>query len=275
MRASREDSVPNILKRELQDRIARIPNYSLRKFAKDLGLHPSRLSEIINRRHGVSRKTAFTIAHGIGWGMEECNYFLDLADSQFARNKSLRELALERVNSFQQRYHELPSAELLKSMAWYHFAILEMFRLKPYAGDTLWIVERLGISFNEASNAIELLKRAKLLSQNAEGNWSPSWQFYRVDSKENDSVAKTLFKQLLALASSKLDSTPAELRGYSSLITTIDPAHIEAAKNEIKNFRKEFDQKYGASTTSDRVYCLAVQLFPLDQDLSGSNKTTH
>ena len=56
-----------LLKSELASRTNQNPNYSLRAFARDLDLAPSRLSEVLNGKQGLSTQAAEKIAKTLGY----------------------------------------------------------------------------------------------------------------------------------------------------------------------------------------------------------------
>jgi hypothetical protein len=64
--AQKTGSYRDLLKRELESRCGRNPRYSLRAFAKDLGLSAPRLSHVLNGRFGLSRAAAEAIADKLG-----------------------------------------------------------------------------------------------------------------------------------------------------------------------------------------------------------------
>ncbi len=53
------------LRRELEQRVQQDPRYSLNRFARDLDLAPSRLSEVLSGKQGLSRAIAERISHHI------------------------------------------------------------------------------------------------------------------------------------------------------------------------------------------------------------------
>ena len=74
----------SILKDELLRRIRQNPRYSLRAFARDLRLSPSRLSEVLSGKQGLSRQAAKAITERLGWRGSEAERFIDLVESQHA-----------------------------------------------------------------------------------------------------------------------------------------------------------------------------------------------
>tara|TARA_B100001094_G_scaffold330139_1_gene394637 strand:- start:1838 stop:2185 length:348 start_codon:yes stop_codon:yes gene_type:complete len=88
------------LRRELNRRRYANPYYSLRAFARDLKIAPSRLSEIFNHKQGLSRKAALKITDLLGIIGETREYFLDSVTAQHARSKTDRNSAMLRLDRY-------------------------------------------------------------------------------------------------------------------------------------------------------------------------------
>lgn len=96
-----------ILRSELAERCKHNPNYSLRAFARDLGIAPSRVSEILSGKQGLSRKAALSIAERLGLSTEEAEAFADLVDCRHCRTLDGRERARRRLGVRPFRNREL------------------------------------------------------------------------------------------------------------------------------------------------------------------------
>src|SRR4051812_3874208 len=93
------NSVSDFLAHELDSRQQRNSNYSLRAFARDLGVSASRLSEILNSTGGLSEKTALAVALKLKLKPSEKKYWLDLVLASSARNPKVKKLARERIDA--------------------------------------------------------------------------------------------------------------------------------------------------------------------------------
>src|SRR5689334_9211079 len=91
------DTISALLQREYESRCARNSRYSLRAFARDVGLSPGGLSQVLRGRMGLSEKTASRIAERLGWSRPEQIHFRDLTISQYSKNRQQRELARVRL----------------------------------------------------------------------------------------------------------------------------------------------------------------------------------
>ncbi len=251
------------LKSELEQRCQHNARYSLRSFARDIGMSPGRLSEILRGNCGLSTTTAGRIAKRLGWSTHETKYFINLVEAQHARSPLRREMAKKRLLRYQlpqkQKIHE-DALCIIKD--WYHLAILELLCLKNAKSDVTWIAKALEISEIEAQNAIERLLRVGQLKQ--EGKRLVPTEDFSATSDGVPSVSIRHFqKQILEKALAALHLQTIDERNITTTIMAFDSKSIDEAKAKMRTFRFNFNDEFGSSQNSDSVYCLAMQLFRL------------
>jgi hypothetical protein len=93
-------SPADFLSSELSRRKQRNDSYSARAFARDLGLSPSRLSEVLSGEHGLSELSADRIAIRLKLKPIVRKFWKDLILASNSRNKQVRDLAAERVKAY-------------------------------------------------------------------------------------------------------------------------------------------------------------------------------
>lgn len=164
-----------ILKEELASRCRQNPRYSLRAFARDLKLAPSRLSEVLSGKQGLSRPAAERIAKALGYAPGDIERFCDLVESLHARSKKNRDSARLRLKKVGGDSTEIQlQADTVKLIAdWYHFAILELTNIDGFRSESKWIAKRLGISEFEAQLALDRLQRLNLITQGRRDKTEP------------------------------------------------------------------------------------------------------
>lgn len=137
----------NILEVLLEERRKRNPSYSLRAFARDLGVSGSRLSEILNGKQGLSLKYARKFSDILQFDEDESEYFCNLVVSSHSRRKLDRESAKRKIQEFK-------SAKTGKISEWIYPAVQSLSKLSSYQATPEWVSERLGISLEEAKEAL-------------------------------------------------------------------------------------------------------------------------
>lgn len=255
-----------ILKEELAARCRQNPRYSLRAFARDLKLAPSRLSEILSGKQGLSRDAAIRVAKALGYGANETERFCDLVESLHARSRKDRETARIRLKK-----HVVPTETYLlqvdafKAISdWYHFAILELTYVDGFKSDAKWIARTLGISEFEVQLALERLVRLELLTwKGTKLHLNHSFVFVPEDVP---SASKTSFhSQILMKAREALHLQAVEEREFGSEIIAIDRSQLGEAKKAIRDFKHKFCNTMGEAAVKDALYCLSVSFFDLGE----------
>lgn len=253
-----------ILREELASRCRQNPRYSLRAFARDLKLAPSRLSEVLSGKQGLSRAAADKIARSLGYGAGEIERFCDLVESLHARSKRDRDSARVRLKK-----HAVPSAtyqvqiDVFRVIAdWYHFGILELTRFDDFKSDSKWIAKRLGISEFETQLSLERLTRLGLIVTKG-GKIKPTEEHGLVPDDIPSESVKKFHGQILAKATEALQFQAQSEREFGSEIIAIDRAQLGEAKKMLRDFRSRFCKKMDESEVKDGLYCLALQFFDL------------
>lgn len=131
----------------------RNPSYSLRAFARDLGISPTCLSEVPAKKRDLSKRNVLRISDRMALSPKQTNSLLSQAGLKADKQ-------LEKEEFFQL------SEDMFKVISdWYYFAITDLCKLKEQSADPNAIAKRLGISKLEAKNAIARLKRLELLEE--------------------------------------------------------------------------------------------------------------
>ncbi len=115
----------NSLRIHLQNELisrCRINNqYSLRSFAKFLGIEPSALSQILRGKRTLTRKMAIRLSNK-----------LDINPAKLGQFKEIKD------NNQQGPFSEL-TADLFQVISdWYYFAILELMQTENFQNDPKW-----------------------------------------------------------------------------------------------------------------------------------------
>ena len=79
-------------------------------------------------------------------------------------------------------------------------------------------------------------------------------------------VLRSLHRTYLRKAINSIFSVPIEKRELSGLIVSVPNHKVKELKEEIKEFRKKLNRKYGLDKNTDDVYYAGLYLFPLTQN---------
>lgn len=255
------------LKNTFENRCKANSRYSLRAFARDLEISPSKLCEIFAEKRGMSLDTAQRVAFNLSLSKKEINYFCDLVAAQHARSNKDRELASERIqkSKLSYNYKNLTTDQFNLVANWYHYAILELLSIAGFRSDARWISKRLGITESQAKEALLRLRKLRLLKQ--EGNLYKRADKNITTTYDVPSLAiRELNKQLILKGIDALERQNVNERDFSTITMAIDKRKLSEAKERIKEFRREL-AAFLEDGAQKNVYSLCIQLFRIDEPI--------
>lgn len=230
------------LEAEFVKRTRRNPAYSLRAYARQLGIGAPALSEILRGKRACGVKLRKRLAKELGLGPGPIRagetYALIEAD-QFA---------------------------LISD--WYHYAILELLKLEDFQPSTQWVARQLGLSRPLVRAAVDRLVRLGLLAIRADGKWedrSGGASTNIIDPEISSAGARQLQKQILEQALEALSETPAAQRNQTSMTMAIDPADLPYAIERIAEFRRNLCSELTRRPKKKAVYQLSISIFPVSK----------
>jgi uncharacterized protein (TIGR02147 family) len=253
-----------ILRNELEDRCQKNPRYSLRSFARDLGVSAPRLSRILNGRHGLSGEAAREIARRLNLSPSEQELFGTLVESEHARTSIVRNAARVRASELNTAFQALGLDSFRVISDWYHLAILELTLVEGFQSDPAWIADQLGITQIEARSAVDRLLKFDLLKKTGGALRATGSNFANPEGLPNDAIRK-FHRQILARADQALNFQGAEERESSNLTIAIDESTLPKARKLIREFTRKFDRELSQASKKTRVYNLTVQFFGLQR----------
>lgn len=261
---SHENDYREVLKAVLDSRVRGNPKYSLRAFARDLKVNPSRLSEVLNHKKGLSIDAAFTIGKRLEWCDDKIMSFCDLVQAKHGASAVQRQIAELRLQKHaRSQSAEIDQATFEQIAEWYYLAILELTALKSCQNDPRWIAQQLGITVTEAQLATEKLLSLGILKAVGK-RLVKEHKVLKTFTDIPSSSMRTIYQQLLKKAEQSLETQSLEEREFTSLTVAINTKNIKEAKRRIRAFRDEME-KLLESGEQTQVYNLGIQLFRLSK----------
>jgi hypothetical protein len=235
----------DFLVKDLFLRKARHPGFSLRAYARFLGLNPTSLSLFLNGHRALAPSSLRRIA-------ERLRPEAGLPDTSFMGAGAKPDSAFTPLDV--DKLHVLGD--------WYYFAILSIMETHEYRDDPPWIARRLGLSVRNVTVALRRLEKLDLIARDGDGRRVATGKsFSSPDQVVHMGVRKSHF-QALDLARDSLGRDCIELRNFSAMTMAIDPARLPEATRRIQKFRRRLCA-YLEGGTRREVYRLSIQLFPL------------
>lgn len=249
----------SLLRGVLYSRQERNSQYSLRAFARDLGVSHAYLSRVLSGKLKLSAKKAFKFSQVLDLDEEVSKAFLKSTLAEPSKKNEEQKLEPRREPFF---FLEIDQFKLFSE--WHHFAILDLTTVKGFQPNTAWIAKRLGISKNEVSIAVKRLMRLGLLRRNGK-KWEKTHEHLAIPTTKSHQAMRQLHSSLinLALETLALDKkSDYEKRDISGAMFAINSKRLPQAKKKIEKSRRQLLQ-FLSKGECDELYQLNVQLFSL------------
>lgn len=247
------------LGKELERRRKNNPHYSLRAFAKSLGLDNTRLSRMLRDERPTSPEFVAQVGQRLGLAPSEVEVFRSIA----AARKSMQGLSKRTRKG---RYVTIDNDVFESIEDWRHYAILELMKLDGFQNTAEWIGAALGISEEEAQAYIDRLVRVELLEILEDGTWvdrSSGSRKVELSDFETSRALKRVQNKFLEMAMSALENIPMDRRDHSVIMMATHTSKIAGAKKIINKFRYELCAFLEDCDEHDMVYAFSAALFPV------------
>lgn len=256
------------LSREYEGRVKKNPAYSMRAYARDIGVLPSRMSEIMSGKGGISVLQATGIASSLKLEGHELELFITSVTAKHSRSRAVRHAAQVKFDDLvkQDSFSHLEMERFKAVSDWHHIAILEMVHLKDFQSTPAWVARRLGVELKVAEEALQRLIQFNFLRITQSGTYEPVHDDLATPIDVPSAEIRKFHRQMLQKAEGSLEKNTLEERDFSSVSFAVRSDRIHEAKQLIRQFRRNFSQAIQSETGgADRVYSINIQFFPIDE----------
>lgn len=228
-------------------------SFSLRAFARLLGVSPASLSEFLNGKRVLSPKMVMKLADRLCLTPDQ---FTEL-NQKLTRDKK----GIEHNPDSSKKIVQLQNDQYFLVADWHYYAILCLAETKEFESDSKWIAKRLKTSQKKISEALERLLRLGLMEYNSEGKLT----YQDIELSTSDDIPNTSLKKRhtenLEAAKESLFCDDVLLRDFSFATLAIDPSKLPEAKKMIREFQ---DKLYDFLESGEKkeVYEICMQIFP-------------
>ena len=197
--------IAKVLADELKKRQEINPAYSLRSFAKMLGISPATLSQVISEKRPLGRKSQEKVLNKLGIKAESP------ISPQFIKVSQSLKLE-EDIFSLISR--------------WHYFAILSLSEVKGSLAAPSWIASQLGISIQQANQAMTRLKRMGIIEIQDDGSYKQVCPPLTTTDEIPSTAIQNFHKGILDLAKLKIEQTSVEKREFRSITMAANSKNI-------------------------------------------------
>ncbi len=246
-----------LLQETFVERCRKNPKYSLRAYARSLGIEASPLSSILRGKRPLTAKMCERLGIALGMSLDKIQNFQNKHDGRHNESSSQHE--------FQQI--TLDTYAIISD--WYHYAILELIKTKGFKPKIARIAKTLGISPTETQIAVDRLKRVGFLEIDKRGRWHDTTAdglATNISDNLTSGASKKLQKQILEMSIRALEELPFDVRNHTSITMAAHPEDLPQAIAKIKKFRRDLCHFLEKNKNPTQVYNLAISLYPVTRE---------
>lgn len=243
-------NIPDLLKIVFLEKKTRNKNFSMRAFARDIGIPPGRLSEIMSGKRNLTLTLAQKFSAALSLNAEDKKAFYNLVKSQ---SRLRKQTLLER--------QFIPPQDFEKICHWKYYALICLVQNTSDEATAPNLAVKMGIEEKEIQHMLNTFERMHLMSRHGDHYLAPKMSTTTTQDVLSEAIRK-FQKEMLQFHSSQIDHIPMELREIQTMILPLPKAKLKKAKLSIRKFLNDFEGKYGTPNTSD-IYSLSIQLSPV------------
>ncbi len=259
------DDARYYLKSELDARIKRRPHYSLRAFARDLGLSPSTVSDYLKGKMGLSRDRIHQLSKKLNLSLDQREHWCDLLEARYSRNPESRKTAQVRARARTMESKNRLALEKFQIISgWQHFAIIELIEIsvKYHSADA--IAKALGIRVKVVRESIDRLEKLNMIHTKSTPWTVVAGTNIFGGTDVTNKALREFHAQSLEKALQALESQSITKRESQTIIFGISDEKISEMKNELSKLMIDFIVKHAdAPQEKNSVYCMSSHLFSL------------
>jgi len=239
---------------EFENRRNRNPSYSLRAYARDLKTSPSRLSEAINGKKGISTALASQIAKLLALSESDTEIFLLSVESEHARSKKQKALAKEKLEILLNTPEH--SEKTFTIVDWVTEALLKMSQREPVLFNVERVAKKLDVPEFVVTKALRFLTRLGFIK--GDKNFKTYLQSRGEGRKLNVDYVQVLEQAHKAYVSSFSDNQ------FSHQVYLLEKKQMEKAFKILHRASEEI-RKLETKSKNSKVVFIANQIFSVEK----------
>ncbi len=243
-------TIKSFLLLELTKRQTRNSAYSLRAFARDLGIGVTTLSDVLADKRSLSKTNLEKVSIKLMLSPMELEQVWQEYKQNYQKDLEIDEHALVDEDTFR----------LIGD--WKHLAILNLAKIpENQAGKPSWIARRLGTTTEEAAVTLERLLRLKLVKKQESKLVRTSKPIVTSNNIPSMAIRK-YHSENLWLAEKTLHEEDVSRRQFVSTTLAINPENLPRATELMIKTRNKIEAMLEEGPVTE-VYTVSFQMFPL------------
>jgi uncharacterized protein (TIGR02147 family) len=238
-------------------------------FTEELGLgHSNLMNLIVNGQRKLSRKNAQIVVTALGLVLEKRRYFLRLVELDNSRNIKKRTEILEKIIEIKsESIEDEGTRQQLKFYShWLHGVVFELVEVMEGKHSAETLAARLipHAGADEVQKSLDLLESMALIRRDPETEQYIKVQPHFIMDEKIQNLGPVAFhNKMIDLAKDSLVRSEEEKRDISSMTLAVPQEGIAQLKAMVVSFQEQVVALAEKFQSTDEVYQINVQLFPL------------
>lgn len=263
------DNSVGFLKATLEEKSKSNARYSLRAFAKKIGLSPGGLSQIMNGKKNLSVERAHAVGLALGLDAQETEYLLSLVQLETAKAPGLKLQYLEKVKSLNPKLEgskdlkeTLLTLDHFKLISdWYGLAIIELVTIVQGEWTATSIAKKMGLSKIEVENALARLINLELIEQTSEGHFKRIAGAVMVHASVPNEATRNYYTGVHQRSLESLTTQTSAEKVIGAQVFAFDPAQIEEVRELTDQFLNQLNELAKKGKNRTQVYQAITNIF--------------
>lgn len=272
---NRNKKIHTILKSFFDKKRAKNTYFTLRGFAKKLGVSPSFASRILSGKQDLPIERLNQIAEileidSVNITLIKKNLLMDylkiiqLSPSEYKELFSTTQLPVENYKEI-----TVPEKQFNVFDPWYNAALLDFSTCHNFRLDFKWLEKQLKVPADELQKSWNFLLEQGYIKSTETGHYEKTDKHLRLSSTLSIPTLRRFHKNVINKSleelNNKVEQRHFERRLITSATVAVSPEKIEEAKKKIMNFMMELSLFCSQDSQCQDVYALGCLFFPLSQ----------
>lgn len=244
--------------------------FSYRYFSQKAGVtSPALFKEVVDGVRNLTEKTTECFIKGLGLAGNDAAYFRALVHFNQTENEQEKLVALERLRGLRGRVkQEVVPIDLYEYFStWYYPVVRELACLFDWKNDYHALARAVvpPIKKAEAQKAVGFLLEKGFLGIDELGRYVQTHPALSTGSEVSSLAIRAFNELMIKRGEDALKEIPPAERDIRSLVVGISARSYSLIKEEIREFVSHVVRIVDDDKTSDRVYGISFQFFPLSR----------
>ena len=274
--ASHTKSYRTLLREILAEKQSKNPHFSMRAFAKVLGIQPSFLSLVLNGKRDISDETVGMIAEKLELNSVQSRELSILVRLEKVKNTNQRQQLLQDLKILRPELAHTRdlSVDQFKTISeWYHLPLQVLIELEDFEWSEENAAKSLGITVHEAHLALERLAALELIEWTAGARPTAIGGSRMVKAPEHNQALKNYHETMMKKNIVALHEQDPDLRLTASLNVALNAEQLAQARSILVAAQKKILKLCQAKSPEKEVYHVGLNLFQLTQNNPKPNST--